>query len=78
VTVLLLLFGRQLVAQALDRGHAITAFVRNPAKLQIDHPRFLGTPRISRADVVDFMLNQLASDACVRSAPGVSWSWGAA
>jgi hypothetical protein len=29
--------------------------------------------RISRADVADFMLNQLASDASVRSAPGVCW-----
>jgi nucleoside-diphosphate-sugar epimerase len=34
---------------------------------------FLWTVRISRADVADFMLNQLASDASVRSAPGVCW-----
>jgi putative NADH-flavin reductase len=34
---------------------------------------FLWTVRISRADVADFMLNQLASDAYVRSAPGVCW-----
>jgi putative NADH-flavin reductase len=34
---------------------------------------FLWTVRISRADVADFMLNQLTSDAYVGSAPGVCW-----
>jgi uncharacterized protein YbjT (DUF2867 family) len=34
---------------------------------------FLVTVRISRADVADFMLNQLASDTYVRTAPGVCW-----
>jgi putative NADH-flavin reductase len=34
---------------------------------------FLGTVRISRADVADFMLNQLESDMYLRTAPGVSW-----
>jgi putative NADH-flavin reductase len=34
---------------------------------------FIRTVRISRADVADFMLNQLSSDAYLRSAPGVSW-----
>ena len=34
---------------------------------------FLWTVRISRADVADFMLNQLASDTCLRAAPGVAW-----
>ena len=34
---------------------------------------FLLTVRISRADVADFMLDQLASDAYVRKAPGVCW-----
>lgn len=44
------------------------------------HPRYgrhvgsvLWTVRISRADVADFMLNQLESDTFLRSAPGVSW-----
>lgn len=32
---------------------------------------FLWTVRISRADVADFMLNQLESDAYLRTAPGV-------
>ena len=34
---------------------------------------FLLTVRISRADVADFMLNQLASDTYLRSATGVCW-----
>jgi putative NADH-flavin reductase len=34
---------------------------------------FLWTVRISRADVADFMLNQLTSDVYLRSAPGVCW-----
>jgi putative NADH-flavin reductase len=34
---------------------------------------FLWTVRISRADVADFMLNQLTSDTYLRTAPGVSW-----
>ncbi|MDA8172344.1 MAG: NAD(P)H-binding protein [Nitrospiraceae bacterium] len=29
--------GRRLVRQALDRGHAVTAFVRNPSKMDISH-----------------------------------------
>jgi uncharacterized protein YbjT (DUF2867 family) len=34
---------------------------------------FLWTVRVSRADVADFMLNQLAEDSYLRSAPGVCW-----
>jgi uncharacterized protein YbjT (DUF2867 family) len=34
---------------------------------------FLFTVRISRADAAEFMLNQLMSDAYLRTAPGVSW-----
>ena len=34
---------------------------------------FLLTVRVSRADVADFMLNQLASDTYLRTAPGVAW-----
>ncbi|MFN7943434.1 MAG: SDR family oxidoreductase [Thermoanaerobaculia bacterium] len=41
--------GRQLVARALDRGHAVTAFVRNPGKLRVDHPRLT----IVQGDVLD-------------------------
>lgn len=31
--------GRQLVVQALERGHVVTAFVREPSKLPIKHPK---------------------------------------
>jgi putative NADH-flavin reductase len=41
--------GRQLVTQALQRGHAVTAFVRQPARLQIDHPQLT----IVQGDVLD-------------------------
>jgi len=34
---------------------------------------FLSTVRISRADVAEFMLNQLVSDTYLRTAPGVCW-----
>jgi putative NADH-flavin reductase len=34
---------------------------------------FLLTVRISRADVADFMLNQLTSDTHLRTAPGLCW-----
>jgi len=41
------------------------------------HGRHIGssllTVRISRADVADFMLNQLTSDTYLRTAPGVCW-----
>lgn len=31
--------GRQLVAQALGRGYTVTAFVRDPSRLRVDHPQ---------------------------------------
>ena len=34
---------------------------------------WLWTVRISRADVADFMLNQLSNDTYLRSTPGVCW-----
>jgi uncharacterized protein YbjT (DUF2867 family) len=41
------------------------------------HGRHVGsvllTVRISRADVAEFMLNQLVSDTYLRTAPGVCW-----
>ena len=30
--------GRQVVEQALEQGHRVTAFARNPAKLKLQHP----------------------------------------
>ncbi|HOC42847.1 MAG TPA: SDR family oxidoreductase [Thermoanaerobaculales bacterium] len=41
--------GRQLVKQALERGYAVTALVRDPSRLQIDHPRLA----VVRGDVLD-------------------------
>jgi putative NADH-flavin reductase len=31
--------GREVVDQALDAGHEVTAYVRNPAKLELTHPQ---------------------------------------
>jgi putative NADH-flavin reductase len=42
--------GRQLVAQALQRGHTVTALVRNPSRLQIEHPQL----RVVQGDVLDY------------------------
>jgi len=41
--------GRQLVAQALERGHTVTALVRDPAALRLDHPRL----RVLQGNVLD-------------------------
>lgn len=30
--------GRELVKQGLEQGHLITAFVRDPAKFDVQHP----------------------------------------
>ena len=40
--------GRELVRQALDRGHRVTAFVRDPARLPIRHDQLL----LVRGDVL--------------------------
>jgi len=42
--------GRQLVRQALDQGHQVTAFVRDPSKLQIEHENL----RVVKGDVLDY------------------------
>ena len=41
--------GRQLVTQALDRGYVVTALARDPAQLQLNHPRLT----VVRGDVLD-------------------------
>ena len=41
--------GRQLVAQALERGFAVTALVRNPTKLRVSHPQLT----VMQGDVLD-------------------------
>jgi putative NADH-flavin reductase len=35
--------GREVVTQALDAGHHVTAYVRNPAKLDVTHPELTVT-----------------------------------
>jgi len=42
--------GRQLIAQALERGHTVTALVRNPSKLQLEHPQV----KVVQGDVLDY------------------------
>jgi putative NADH-flavin reductase len=42
--------GRHLVAQALERGHAVTALVRNPSMVKVDHPQLT----VVRGDVLDY------------------------
>jgi putative NADH-flavin reductase len=42
--------GRQLVQQALEQGHQVTAFVRDPSKLKIAHANL----RIAKGDVLDY------------------------
>jgi nucleoside-diphosphate-sugar epimerase len=42
--------GRELVQQALAQGHQVTAFVRDPARLQIEHANL----RIAQGDVLDY------------------------
>jgi len=41
--------GRQLVAQALERGYAVTAFVRDPSRLNVEHPQLT----VIQGDVLD-------------------------
>jgi nucleoside-diphosphate-sugar epimerase len=48
--------GRQLVKRALDQGHQVTAFVRDPSKLQIEHANL----RVVKGDVLDYASVELA------------------
>lgn len=48
--------GRQIVEQALKQGHQVTALVRNPAKLSLEHPN-LG---VVKGNVLDYASLQLA------------------
>jgi putative NADH-flavin reductase len=42
--------GRQLVAQALERGHVVTALVRDPSALLVEHAQL----QVVRGDVLDY------------------------
>jgi putative NADH-flavin reductase len=55
--------GRQLVAQALERGFTVTALVRNPSRLPVHHPRLTVVP----GDV----LNANSVDAAMRGQEAV-------
>src|SRR6267142_848300 len=65
--------GRQLIAQALERGYVVEWVIVRPGALTDGDKRgvyrhghdlgsFIRTVRISRADVADFMLNQIEGD----------------
>jgi putative NADH-flavin reductase len=41
--------GRELVQQALEQGHVVTAFARNPAKVDLEHPNLT----VAQGDVMD-------------------------
>jgi putative NADH-flavin reductase len=55
--------GRALVEQALERGHHVTAFARNPAALAVPHERLA----VARGDVLD----PAAVEAAVRGQDAV-------
>jgi putative NADH-flavin reductase len=42
--------GRQLVAQALERGNVVTALVRDPGRLTVEHPQL----QVIKGDVLDY------------------------
>ena len=42
--------GRELVAQALEQGHKVTAFARDPAKVRSSHPNL----RVANGNVLDY------------------------
>jgi len=60
--------GRQLIAQALEGGCAVTALVRNPSKLQIKHPQLT----VIQGDVLDYasVENAMRGQEAVLSALG--------
>jgi putative NADH-flavin reductase len=55
--------GRQLVTQALERGYAVTALVRDPSRFQVDHPQL----KVIQGDVLD----ERSIDAAMRGQEGV-------
>ena len=60
--------GKQLVKQALNRGHNVTAFARNPSKIKIKHDRL----KIVKGNVlnVDSLWNAITGQDVVLCALG--------
>src|ERR1700675_2287826 len=60
--------GRQLLVQALEHGLLVTALVRDPSKLSLEHPRLT----VLRGDVLDYSTveNAVRSQDAVISALG--------
>ena len=54
--------GRGVLSQALDAGHYVTAYVRNPAKLDLTHSDL----------TVAFLLDQATDARFHRAAPTIS------
>lgn len=50
--------GHQLVLQALEQGHTVTAFARNPAKLEIEHANLT----VVQGDALDSASVEMAVD----------------
>jgi putative NADH-flavin reductase len=62
--------GHELIKQALEQGHIVTAFVRNPAKLKITHNNL----KVVQGDIVDTLSvnNAIKDQDAVLSALGAS------
>jgi putative NADH-flavin reductase len=62
--------GRELVKQGLTQGHRVSAFVRNPAKLDIEHPQL----KVVQGDAAD----RVSVESAVREQGAVVCALGAA
>lgn len=64
--------GQQLVAQALEQHHEVTAFVRDPSKLKMEHEKLT----VVKGDVLDkeVLMKALAGKDAVLSALGCGMS----
>ena len=60
-----------------NRGIGLVSYQRSFRKGLYCSPRcrdnYGAAQRVSRADVADFMLNQLTDDTYLRRAPGLAW-----
>jgi len=65
--------GRQLVEQALQQGHEVTAFVRNPAKMTMQHEKL----KVVKGNIMDChsVGAAVAGQDAIFSALGVRFRW---